>query len=54
MKSLFSFIVPALLTATVLATYDYNYEVNVGADGKLAFDPEYVYASAGEIIKFNL
>ncbi|PBK62267.1 Cupredoxin [Armillaria solidipes] len=41
----------ALLPA-VLATYGSTYNVTVGANGKLAYDPEYVYAEPGDVVNF--
>ena len=53
MRSMFTIALSAVLPAAVLATYN-TYEVNVGANGRLAYDPEYVYANPGDVIKFNL
>ncbi len=43
----------ALLPA-VMATYGSTYNVTVGANGKLAYDPEYVYAEPGDVVNFIL
>lgn len=56
MRSMFTIALSAVLPAAVLATYN-TYEVNVGANGKLAYDPEYVYANPVpllQMIKFKL
>ncbi|KAK0470424.1 Cupredoxin [Desarmillaria tabescens] len=35
-----------------MASYSSTYNVTVGANGKLAYDPEYVYAEPGDVITF--
>ncbi|KAG7444601.1 Cupredoxin [Guyanagaster necrorhizus] len=35
-----------------MATYGSTYNVTVGANGKFAYDPEYVYAAPGDVINF--
>ena len=45
------FLIAAILPATAYAA---TYNVTVGANGELAYNPEYVTASAGDTINFIL
>lgn len=50
---LITFALSALIPAAVLATYTVH-QVNVGANGKLEYEPDYVNAHPGDVVRFNL
>jgi plastocyanin len=44
----------ALALIALPAAFAYQWEVSVGAGGKLRYDPPYTYAEPGDTIKFTL
>jgi plastocyanin len=44
----------ALSLAAIPAAFAASYDVSVGANGKLAYDPQYVNAAVGDTINFVL
>ena len=50
---LFTLAFSALLPPVIFATYTVH-QVNVGANGKLEYEPDYVNAHPGDVVRFNL